>query len=48
MIAGAGVAHTYSLASSVAGPGTYGPAAAIAGLVILCVIGLTMREKTSA
>jgi len=44
MIAGAGVAHTFSLASSPAGPSAYGPVAVIAGLVILVVIGLTMRE----
>ena len=48
MLAGAGVAHTFSLASSPTGPGAYGPAAVIAGLVILSVIGLTMRETRSA
>jgi len=47
MIVGAGVAHTFSLASSPTGPGAYGPAAVIAGLVILSVIGLTMRETRS-
>jgi hypothetical protein len=44
MIIGAGVAHTFSLASSPAGPGAYGPSAVIMGLIILTVIGLTMRE----
>ena len=44
MIVGAGVAHTFSLASSPAGPGAYGPAVVIIGLIILTVIGLTMRE----
>lgn len=44
MIVGAGVAHTFSLASSPAGPGAYGPAAVIIGLIILTGIGLTMRE----
>jgi YedE family putative selenium metabolism protein len=48
MIAGAGVAHTFSLASSPAGPGAFGPAAVIAGLVVLSIIGLTMREARSA
>jgi YedE family putative selenium metabolism protein len=48
MLAGAGVAHTFSLASSPAGPGVYGPAAVIVGLIILTVIGLTMRETYSA
>jgi uncharacterized protein len=44
MLAGAAVAHNFNLASSPAGPGAYGPAAVIAGLVILSMIGLTMRE----
>lgn len=44
MIVGAGVAHTFSLASSPAGPGAYGPAVVVIGLIILTVIGLTMRE----
>jgi len=44
MIVGAGVAHTFSLASSPAGPGAYGPAGVIIGLIILTGIGLTMRE----
>lgn len=48
MLAGAAVAHTFSLASSAAGPGANGPAAVIIGLVILAVIGLTMREVRSA
>lgn len=44
MIVGAGVAHTFSLASSPAGPGANGPAMVVIGLIILTVIGLTMRE----
>lgn len=48
MIAGAGVAHTFSLAASPAGPGANSAAAVIAGLVILTILGLTMREKASA
>ncbi len=48
MIVGAGVAHTFSLASSPAGPGAYGPAAVVIGLVILSLIGLTMRETRTA
>ncbi len=48
MLAGAGVAHTFSLASSPAGPGAYGPAAVVIGLVLLSIIGLTMRETRSA
>ncbi len=48
MIFGAGIAHTFSLASSPTGPGAYGPAAVIIGLVILSIIGFTMRETRSA
>jgi YedE family putative selenium metabolism protein len=48
MIAGAGVAHTFSLASSPAGPGAYSAGAVIVGLLILSLIGLTMRETRSA
>lgn len=48
MIIGAGVAHTYSMASSAAGVGANGPAIVIIGLVILSVIGLTMRETRTA
>lgn len=48
MIIGAGVAHTYSMASSPAGVGANGPATVIIGLVILSIIGLTMRETRSA
>ncbi|MBN1373214.1 MAG: YedE-related selenium metabolism membrane protein [Anaerolineaceae bacterium] len=48
MIAGAGIAHTFSLASSPTGPGAYGPAAVIIGLVVLSIIGLAMRETRSA
>ncbi len=45
MIGGAGFAHNFSLASSPAGVGLYGPAAVIIGLAVCVVIGLTMREK---
>lgn len=48
MLAGAAVAHTYSLASSGNGPGANGPAIVIIGLIILSIVGLTMREKRSA
>lgn len=44
MIVGAGFAHIYSMASSAAGPGVFGPFVVIAGLVICAIIGLTMRE----
>lgn len=45
MIAGAGFAHNFSLASSPKGPGAFGPTAVITGLVICLLIGFTMREK---
>lgn len=48
MLAGAAVAHTFSLASSAAGPGANGPAIVLIGLVILSIIGFTMREVRSA
>jgi YedE family putative selenium metabolism protein len=47
MIVGAGFAHNFSLASSPAGPGLYGPHAVIIGLLVCFYIGITMREKIS-
>lgn len=47
MIFGAGFAHTFSLASSPAGHGVYGPAAVVIGLVFCAAVGLTMREARS-
>ncbi|WP_068141343.1 YedE family putative selenium transporter [Limnochorda pilosa] len=44
MLAGAGAAHNFNMASSPAGPGAYGPAATLVGLVICTVLGFTMRE----
>jgi len=44
MIVGAGVAHTYNMASSAAGPGVFGPFAVIVGLVVCVIFGLTMRQ----
>jgi YedE family putative selenium metabolism protein len=44
MIVGAGFAHNFNLASSPSGPGIFGPAAVIVGLVVCIVIGLTFRE----
>ncbi len=44
MLVGAGVAHTFSMASSTSGPGAFGPFIVIAGIVICAIIGLTMRE----
>ena len=44
MIVGAGFAHVYTIASSPAGVGAFGPMSVIVGLVVCIVIGLTMRE----
>jgi hypothetical protein len=45
MIVGAGFAHNFGMASSPAGPGPWGPAAVIVGLVVCVLIGLTMRQR---
>ena len=44
MLVGAGVAHTFNMTSSTAGPGIYSPFIVIAGLIVCAIIGLTMRE----
>ncbi len=48
MMAGAGFAHNFSLASSPSGPGAFGPAAVVTGLIACSVIGLVMREPRAA
>lgn len=48
MLFGAGFAHNFTMASSSKGPGVYGPAAVVAGLVFCIIVGLTMREKKEA
>ncbi len=45
MITGAAVAHNFSMASSPAGIGAFGPAAVIAGFIFCLGIGFFMREK---
>jgi hypothetical protein len=45
MMAGAAFSHNFMLASSPAGPGTFGPAAVIIGLVFACIVGLVMSES---
>jgi YedE family putative selenium metabolism protein len=45
MIVGAGFAHNFSMASSPTGPGAYGPAIVVIGVVVCAVIGLVFREK---
>jgi YedE family putative selenium metabolism protein len=45
MIVGAGFAHNFSLASSPSGPGAYGPAAVIVGLVVCLAIGFGARRR---
>jgi len=44
MLVGAGVAHTYNMASTAAGPGVFVPFIVVTGIVVCAVIGLTMRE----
>jgi len=45
MLVGAGIAHNFSLASSPAGPGAFGPAATLVGIVFCLSVGFLMREK---
>jgi YedE family putative selenium metabolism protein len=47
MIVGAATSHNFSAASSLSGPGAYGPAMVIIGLVICIVIGWGMREPAA-
>ncbi len=44
MIAGAGFAHNFATASSPQGPGLWGPASVILGLIICLVIGFSMSD----
>ena len=48
MIVGAGIAHNFALASSAKGPGAFGPAAVVIGLVFCLLIGLSKRERSRA
>jgi len=48
MIVGAGFAHNFALASSAKGPGAFGPAAVIIGLIFCLLIGFAMRERSKA
>jgi YedE family putative selenium metabolism protein len=45
MIVGAGFAHNFSMASSPAGVGAYGPISVMIGLIFCLITGFTMREK---
>jgi uncharacterized protein len=45
MLAGAAFAHNFAAASTPAGPGLWGPAAVITGIIFCIGIGFTMREK---
>jgi uncharacterized protein len=45
MVAGAAFAHNFRLSSSPVGPGDWGPAAVIIGLIIFVIIGLMMRDR---
>jgi len=48
MIVGTAFVHNFSVASSGNGPGAFGPAAVVAGLIACSVIGLVMREPPAA
>lgn len=48
MIVGAGFSHNFNMASSPAGPASFGPVGVIVGLVFCVIIGLTMREPLDA
>lgn len=45
MIIGAGFAHNFTLASSPKGPGEFGPAAVIIGLIFCLILGFSMKER---
>ena len=45
MIAGAAIAHNFAMASSSKGPGFWGPASVIIGLIVCITMGFTMREN---
>lgn len=45
MIIGAGFAHNFDLTSSPNGPGRWGPAAVIIGLIICMIIGFSMSDQ---
>jgi len=47
MLVGAGFAHNFSMASSGAGPGAFGPPATVVGIIFCLAIGFLMREKVS-
>ncbi|OGD33407.1 hypothetical protein A2V94_08270 [Candidatus Atribacteria bacterium RBG_16_35_8] len=44
MIVGAGFAHNFAMASSAQGPGLWGPASVIIGLIICLIIGFSMSD----
>ena len=44
MIAGAGFAHNFATTSSAQGPGLWGPASVIVGLIICLIIGFSMSD----
>ncbi len=48
MIVGAGFAHNFAMASSPKGPGAFGPAAVIIGIIFCILIGFAMRERSKA
>lgn len=48
MIVGAGFAHNFAMASSPKGPGAFGPAGVIIGIIFCILIGFAMRDRSKA
>jgi YedE family putative selenium metabolism protein len=48
LVAGAALAHNFSIASSGKGTGLWGPTAVIIGLIFCVLVGFFMREKSTA
>lgn len=47
LLTGTAFAHNFNLASSAAGPSPYGPVAVVIGLVVVLLLGFTMRDVES-
>jgi hypothetical protein len=45
MIVGAGISHTFTMASSPKGVAAFGPIGVIVGLIFCLIIGFTMMQK---
>ncbi|MCP4728375.1 MAG: YedE-related selenium metabolism membrane protein, partial [bacterium] len=45
MFAGAAFSHNYAMASTPAGPASWGPASVIIGIIVCLAFGFTIRKK---